>query len=263
MTGTRFRPFGASLDLAGARAAVVAPAPRPYRPARRRPLGQIEVRPEINAPVDIGIDLGTLPILIGSLGGAVVIYLLGRQIPGIRPLPTLAALGLAGFGIMHLFTTPAEAATPPEEVPGSAAPPPGGDASFSPPIAETSEEAFPLIEGRVVNPTEWQKVDVGMFAGSVPVQIRLTNPSSESITFDLMMEINEIPTPALFVSEEWNTQSTRVSLGAGETRDLDISIPLATWGYSVNQVDVYLTLRKRRISGGDAQLLQSRHFVVD
>ncbi len=235
---------------------------RPYRPARRKPMmSQIEITPEINAPVDIGIDLGTLPIVIGSLGGAVVIFLLGRQIPGIHPLPTIAALALAGCGIMHLLTGEAEAVTTDREEPGSASAPPGGDASFSPPIAPTSEEAFPLVEGRVVNPTEWQKVDVGMFANSVPIRVRLTNPSSESITFDLVMEVNEIPSP--FGEEQTNTESTRVSLGAGETRDLDLSIPLMTWGYTVNEVDVYLTLRKRRISGGTTQLLQYRHFIVD
>lgn len=232
----------------------------PYRPARRQMLSQIEVRPEINAPITIG--LGSLPIVIGSFTGAVVVYLLGDQAPALKPFTTVVSIGLAGFGIFNLFSSDVSAAVPGgEELPGSASPAGGGDSSVSPAIAPTSEEAFPLISGRVMSPTEFQTIEQSPFLNAIPVRVRLTNPSSAPVTFDMELEVHEIPSP--FGAEATSAESTRVSLGAGETRDVDISITLTTWGFMVDLVDVYLTVRKRRVSGGSTEVLAATHFIVD
>ncbi len=232
----------------------------PYRPARRRAMSQIEVRPEINAPISIG--LGSLPIVIGSFTGAIVVYLLGNQAPALKPFTTVVSVGLAGFGIFNLFASDVAAAVPGgDELPGSASPAGGGDSSVSPAIAPTSEEAFPLISARVMSPTEFQTVEQSPFDNAVPVRVRLTNPSEAPVTFDMELEVNEIPTP--FGGEATSAESTRVSLGAGETRDVDVAIMLTTWGWSADTVDVYLTVRKRRVSGGTPEILAATHFVVD
>ncbi len=247
MMDNRFRPLG--VDAA-------------YRPARRKPMiSQIEISPQINAPINIG--LGSLPIVIGSFAGAVVMFVLGGQAPSLKPFTLVAGLGLAAFGAFNLFTRDAAAETIPggEELPGTASPAGGGDASVSPSIAPTSEEAFPLISGRVMSPSDFQTIDQSPFSNAVPVRVRLTNPSSSPVTFDMVIESNEIPSP--FGGDVTNSESTRVSLGAGETRDIDVTIMLTTWGWSVDTVDVYLTVLKRRISGGSQAVLAATHFVVD
>ncbi len=233
----------------------------PYRPARRQKLSQIDIRPEINAPINIG--LGSLPIVIGSFTGAVVVFLLGNQAPSLKPFTTVVSVGLAGFGIFNLFSSDVSAAVPGgDELPGSASPAGGGDSSVSPAIAPTSEEAFPLINGRVMSPTEFQTVEQSPFINTVPVRVRLTNPSSVPVTFDMELEVHEIPTQ-LLSGEATSAESTRVSLGAGETRDIDVSITLTTWGFMTDLVDVYLTVRKRRVAGGAAEVLAATHFIVD
>ncbi len=189
-------------------------------------------------------------------------FVVGSQAPSLKPFTLIAGLGLAGFGAFNLFTRDAAAAIPGgEELPGTASPADGGDASVSPAIAPTSEEAFPLISGRVMSPTDFQTINQSPFSSTVPVRVRLTNPSSAPATFDMMIEVYEIPSP--FGSDVTNSESTRVSLGAGETRDVDVSITLAAWGWSADTVDVYLTVRKRRISGGSQAILAAIHFVVD
>ncbi len=246
MIDSRFRPLGPATA---------------YRPARRQQmLSQIEVRPEITAPINIG--LGSLPIVIGSFAGAAVLFFLGSQAPSLKPFTLIAGLGLAGFGAFNLFTRDVSAAIPGgDELPGSASPASGGDSSVSPSIAPTSEEAFPLITARIMSPTEFQTVEQSPFSSTVPVRVRLSNPSSAPVTFDMELDVHEIPSP--FGEATTSAESTRVSLGAGETRDVDVSITLTTWGWSTDLVDVYLTVRKRRVAGGTPEVLAATHFVVD
>lgn len=228
-------------------------------------IGQIvEVAPQIDAPINIG--LGSLPMVLGSFAGAGLLFWVGTTSKAtvVKTVTKVGALGLAAFGVFNIFSGKEAAAA--ETIPGGGESAgdvsySGGEAGASAPIAPTAEGGFASLEGRVISPTEWQTIPLSPFEGEVPVRIRVTNPSAHPITFDLVLESNEIPEP--FGGEQINVSSSRVSLGAGEMRDIDIPLALATWGWSADTVDVYLTVRKRRTTGGDAALLDLRHFVVD
>jgi hypothetical protein len=249
-------PAGASLPLRLS-------ARSPYRPAPRKPmLAQlVQVSPQVDAPINIGF--GSLPIVLGSFGGAVASVILGAYVPSIQGVTTIVAVGLGGFGVYNLLVNRGLIDTIPGggEAPGAVSNPVGG-AGASAPIASSPASAIDGVAGRVISPTEFQTVDNSPFNSTVPVRVRLSNPSGQGVTFDLVFIVNEIPFP--FESgEKTNTMSTRVSLGAGETRDVDVPINLVTWGWTANQVDVYLTVQKRTIAGGSTSLLDVRHFVVD
>jgi hypothetical protein len=230
-----------------------------YRPAapRRPGMSQIEVPVTVDAPISVG--LGALPLTIGLFAASGVSFLVGSQIPGARGITTVLGVLFAGGGVANLFLgAPSEAkaaTTPPPSLPG------GDDVVVSPPIEDTPEDAFALIEGRVISPTETSTVDISPIASSVPIRLRLTNPSNADASFDLVMDIQEQPEP--FGDMMPSQESLRVDLGAGETRDYDVDLPLKTWEALTDYIEVDLTVRKRRISGGDAALLVSRFFVVE
>lgn len=229
-----------------------------WKPARRRPMiSQIEVNPEINAPINIG--LGSLPMVIGSASAGALSLLAAYVLPDLRNPLAVLGLGFLGFSVYNIFSKDGSGIT--AEAPGTISPTGGEGGAISPPIAETNEDAFPLLEGRIVSPGEWQKVNLGFFGSKVDIRTRLTNPSSSDVTFDLIYDVEEIPSP--FGDVEKYAVPTRVTLGAGETRDVDSVISLVTWGTTTNEVDVYITLQKRRISGGAPALLSYRHFVID
>jgi hypothetical protein len=216
------------------------------------------VSPRVDAPINIG--LGSLPAVLGSFGGAIASVVVGMYAPDVRTFTTIAALGLTGFGIYNLLAR--QGIVPGGEIPGAVSAPPGSGATASAPIATSSRDAIYEVTGRVISPTEWQVVDNSPFDPKVSVRVRLSNPSDQDVTFDLVFVVNEIPYP-LERGEQTNSVSTRVSLGAEETRDIDIPISLVTWGWTASQVDVYLTVQKRTILGDSPELLDSRHFVVD
>jgi len=256
-----FMPSGATPRLR-----LLGDAPRqhaPFRPAPRASLAQIvQVTPQVDAPINI--SLGSAPVVIGAFVGAGAAVAIGAAIPEARTFTTLAALGLAGFGVYNLLKRSPQGDAPIEgggELPGSVSTPGGGSAA-SAPIAASSEQLVAGISGRVISPAEFQTVDLSPFTSGVPIRVRLSNPASQGVTFDLVLIVNEIPVP-FEGGEQTNSVSSRVSLGAGETRDVDIPISLVTWGWSANQVDVYLTVQKRTIAGGAPSLVDTRHFVVD
>lgn len=228
-----------------------------WKPARRRPMiSQIEINPEINAPINVG--LGSLPMTLGAASAGALAFLGAYTLPNFRgPLSFLGISSLA-FAVYNLFRKDSGITS---EAPGTISPTGGSGGAISPPIAETDEDAFALLEGRIVSPGEWQKVDLGWFGSDVPVRTRLTNPSSKDITFDLIFDVEEIPTP--FGDVEKFSVPTRVTIGAGETRDVDSIISSIAWGSTTTEVDVYVTLQKRRIAGGAPALLAYRHFVID
>lgn len=231
-----------------------------FKPARRKPMiGQVQISPEVNVPINIG--LGSLPVVIGAFAASGAAFLVGWQVPSIRGITNVVGIGLAAFGVVNVLWPGAPSGAQPESASVSPAPAGGQEASISPPIQATEEEAFQALEGRVVSPTEWQTIDVSPWASTVPVRIRLSNPVQKPLTFDLMITVAETPIP--FSGEQANASSQRITIGPGETRDVDITIPLVTWGWSVNQVDVDLRIDKRRISGGDPALLAMRSFKVD
>ncbi len=227
-------------------------------PMRQR-LSQVEINPNIDAPINIG--LGTLPVTLGAFIGSGVSFLVGGQVKSIRPVATIVGVGLAGFGIVNLFFgKSADAAT--QETEDAVTPPAGVPGEASDPIPPTNEDAFQVLEGRVIYPGEQQEVDLSPTAGGVPIQIRVTNPSSSSVTFDLILEHTEDPHP---FGEIWSTETPmRVTMGPGQTRDIDTELPLTQWRAWVDYIDVDVKIMKRRISGGPRERLATdRFFVVE
>lgn len=228
---------------------------QPWRPAPRRMISQIEVRPEIDAPINI--ELGGLPMIAAAAIASGLSFVVAWQVPSIRSIATIAGVAFAGFGIANLFLAQPEEAAADEPI---VTPAGGGSATVSPPIASTNEDAFAALEARVISPTEWQEVDLSPFAGSVPITMRITNPANSSVTFDLIMDMTEDPTPG----EAWQTESSmRVTLGGGETRDITTELPLSKWTAWVDLIEVDLVLRKRRIAGGPKELMFHRAFVIE
>lgn len=220
-------------------------------------IGQgIDISPQVNVPINVG--LGSLPVVLGAFVASGAAFLVGWQVPGIRGITNIIGVALAGFGVVNVFLPKGPGAGPDG---GSITPAGGQGGSISPPIQETEEEAFQALEGRVVSPTEWQTLDISPFTSSVPIRIRISNPVQKPVTFDLLLGIHESPVPV--GAETDNATSQRVTIGPGETRDIDVTIPLLTWGWAANQVDIDLRVDKRRIAGGEPALLVTRSFKVD
>lgn len=243
------------------------PAPQPlrivspYRPVPYQPrqMAQIvDVRPDVDVPVTI--ELGSLPLTIGLFAGSAVSFLVGSQVPSIRGVTSVVGVGLAGFGIVNLLISGAKGAKAAEEEAPAAAPVSPG--TVSPALPQTEEEAFALVEGRVVSPAEGATIDVSPFGTpQVPMRVRLTNPSRRAVSFDLVLAVEEQPEP--FGGAVVHEESMRVNLGADETRDFDVSIPIASWDALVDFAEVDVNVRKRPFEGGPAALLTNRFFVVE
>ncbi len=241
-------------SLAGYRP--LAPAWRPARP--RRQLAQVEVNPTVNAPITI--ELGTLPVTLGAFAASGVSFLVGSQVKSIKTVTDMIGVGFAGFGIVNLFLGGSAEASA-QETEDAVDGPEGVDAGASNPIEPTNEEAFLALDGRVLYPTEAQEVNLGMTDSAVPIRVRVVNSVSKSVTFDLVLTHTENPN----IGEVLDTvTSMRVTLGPGQTRDIDVDLPLTQWRAWVDYVEVDVLVQKRRIHGGNAQRLATdRFFVVE
>lgn len=250
-------PFLRQVPLAGQRRPTLGWRP-PHAGRHLSRLAQVEINPTIDAPINIG--LGTLPVTLGAFIASGVSFLVGGQVKSVRPIATVLGVGLAGFGIFNLFFgTSAEAQA--QETEDAVSPPEGVPADASDPIPATNEDAFGVLDGRVLYPTEQQEVDISAWGATVPIQLRISNPSSSPVTFDLVIEHTENPYP---IGEVWVTEtSMRVTLGAGETRDIDTELKLTQWRAWVDYENIDVKIKKRRIHGGQAERLADRFFVVE
>lgn len=231
-------------------------APMPHAaPRAPRRMGQLQVTPEIHAPINI--DLGALPLTIGLFAGSAVSFLIGSQVKAARGVTTVVGVGLAGGGILNLLIGSAKAA---EAAEGGVSPVTPG--AVSPPLPATEERAFEQVEARILEPAEFETIDAAFFGTPrIPVRIRVSNPSGQSVTFDLNLAVEEDPSPVGSVVT--HEDSLRVTLGAGQTRDVDTAVTIESWDALVDFAEVRLTLSKRRIEGGPPQLLATRFFVVE
>ena len=248
-------PIARQVPLLGQRRPALA-SHRPPTPAwrPRRQLSQVNVNPEVNVPVTV--ELGSLPVIIGAFAASGISFLVGSQVKSARSVTDILGIGFAGLGIVNLFLGGASDAAAAED---AISPPEGVDASASDPIPATNEDAFLSLDGRVLSPTEQQEVNIGPAATAVPVRIRISNSSSKSVTFDLILKHIENPN----IGEIWQTDtSMRVTLGGNETRDIDADLPLTQWRAWVDYVEIDLSVQKRRIHGGNAQKLASDRFFV-
>lgn len=227
-----------------------------YQPSSPRPrqVGQISINPRIEAPITI--ELGALPLSIGLFASSGISFLVGSQVPSIAVVTTVLGVGLAGFGVVNLFL--------PKKKPGDATPAiaPVAPGSTSGALPKTNEDAFSSVSGEIMAPADYETIDVSPIGQpKIPARLRLVNASAVVANFDLTLDIQEQPHP--FGAAVGAQQTMRMSLGAGEARDFDIVIPLSSWDALVDYVDVDVTVRKRRFSGGDPALVDSVMFVVE
>lgn len=233
--------------------------PIPYRQTYHKPeLGQaIQINPNIQAPINIG--LGSLPLSVGLFAGSGMALVIGSQAPSIRTITTIVSIGLAGLGVFNLLMPKgAAAAAPPTTAPVA----PG---QSSGPIAPTAEDAFKAVEGRILSPAYGDTINVSSFgSANIPMRVRLTNKSETTdANFDLGISTIEEPSIGAIVT---NSQTMRVLIPHGETRDVDITIGVSSWGMlersGLGNIRVDVTVTKRRIDGGDKENLAGTMFMV-
>lgn len=240
---------------------------------RPRVLGQgslVQVNPEVAVSAPINIDLGGLPVSIGLFAGSGFTFLIKNELPPGWPrvTATLVGAGLAVGGILNLVArqawgSPAPAPSSAPSKPGQTAAPssPSGPVTASPGYFPPTPAALDLIQGRISAPAEFSTIDIWPWAKSYPVRIEFRNPTTENVTFSLELEASESPNG----SENTVLSQTvvQVSLAAGETKAIDVQMPIASWDFATDFVDVQLTARKRAWRGAAASLLDVRNFVVE
>ena len=123
-----------------------------------------------------------------------------------------------------------------------------------------SQSAFDSISGRILNPKDFDTVNLWSWQGSYPVKVQLNNGSSEPVDFTLEMTGEESPQP--IGKEAVASYTQQITLGPGETKNVDVSMPTVTWGFSTSFVDTVLTLRKRRTAGDRPVSLDWKDFVI-
>lgn len=228
--------------------------PIPYEQTYRKPeLGQININPNISAPINIG--LGSLPLSAGLFAGSGMALLIGSQAPSVRTLTTITSIGLAALGVLNLIV--------PKEAPAAA---PATTSSVTPgqssgAIAPTAEDAFKGIDGRIISPGFGDTIDVSPIGTpTVPMRVRLVNKSGGNASFDLVVSSDEDPSIGGRIG---NSQTMRVNIPPGETRDVDMTISISSWGVLVDNVEVNVTISKRRIDGGAKENLAGVMFMVE
>lgn len=250
-------------------------APRFMPPLPLRPrMGQIvtfdpkvDFRPDVKVQAPINVELGGLPLSIGMFLGSGLAFLVRPQLPEGFAKTTALVLGagLAVAGVTNLMLpkaqgAPAPAAAP-SSIPTTTAPyAPGGAATAPPGVGLADKHAFDGITGRVSYPGETESVDIWPTASAYPIRVQLYNPTAVGATFYIEIVANENPHP--FGEETRTTFPMQVTVGPGQTRDIDINMPISSWGWGTTYVDVDLTVYKRRVPSEDPQKIASRFMVV-
>jgi hypothetical protein len=254
--------------------------PVTLRPAfsmpRRPQMGQIvnleprvDFRPDVKVQAPINIELGGLPLSLGLFAGSALSFIVKPQLPMGWPqtLATIAGAALAVGGIMNLLMPKAQAAAtvtaaPASSVPTTAPPSaPGGGATAPPGVAVAEVSAFNQIVGTITYPGEGETLDIWPTASSYPIRVQLYNPSSSSATFYIEIVGKEFPHP--FGAEATTTYPMQVTVGPGQTRDIDVNMPTSTWAWNVDYVDIDLTLYKRRVTNEDRIKIADRFLVIE
>lgn len=225
-------------------------------------------KPSITAPINI--ELGSLPLSIGFFAASGLAFLLRTALPDGWPqsVALIGGGGLAVAGVVNLVLPKAQAAAaaPAAQVPGApqaqgipAAPLSPGQSVV--PYAPAEEDAFGKVIGRIVSPANYSTLNISPVASSYPVRIQVQNKSSGPVTFEMELIGEEDPHP--FGAEVVSSMPVQVSLGPNQIRDIDVSMPLSSWGALVFNADVRLTANKRRSPGEAAVMLDYKSFVLE
>jgi len=251
--------------------------PLPLRPRMGQMVAfdpKVDFRPDVKLEAPINIELGGLPLSVGLFLGSGLSFLVRPQLPA--GFPQTAAMvmgaGLAVAGVTNLLLPKLQASTPqattpapsPSTVPTTTAPSapsaPGSSVSAPPGVAVSDKAVFDGISGQVTYPGEGESVNIWAFSSSYPIRVQLYNPSSVSATFYLQIVGNESPLP--FGNDARTTFPLQVTVGPGQTRDIDINMPISTWAWNVKYVDVALSVYKQRMAGDNPVLIAQRYLVV-
>lgn len=230
---------------------------------------KIEFKPDVNVQAPLNIELGGLPLSIGLFVGSGLAFVMKPQLPeGLaQSIALVAGAGLAVAGVTNLLM-PKAAASASAPVQPSAAPPvtvqpsaPAGGVSATPGYKPSDQGAFDSISGRVSYPADTETVDIWPTASTYPLRVQVYNPSPIPVTFYLEIVADEAPHP--FGEELRTTYPIQVTIGGGETRDIDIAMPISSWGPLVDFVDIDLNVYKRRLPNEDAYRIATRFLVVE
>ena len=250
--------------------------PLPLRPKLSRRMGQmvafdpkVDFNPDVKVQVPVNVELGGLPLSVGLFLGSGLSFLVRPQLQeGFAKTAALVlGAGLAVAGITNLILPKAQASAPapaaPSSTPTTAAPSaPGGGGAVSAPagVAVSDQGIFNGISGQVTYPGEGESVNIWPLASTYPIRVQVYNPSAASATFYLQIVANESPLP--FGNAARTTFPLQVTVGPGQTRDIDINMPISTWAWNVKYVDVALSVYKQRMAGENPVLMAQRYLVV-
>lgn len=229
---------------------------------------KVEFTPNVNVQAPIKVELGGLPLSLGLFAGSALSFLVRPQLPEGWPqtLATVAGAALAVGGIMNLLMPKAQAAvvapSGPSQTPTTAQPSaPGGAAKAAPGLAPAGKSAFDQISGQVTVPTEGSEIDIWPTSSSYPIRVQLYNPSTEQATFYIEIVAKEYPHPG--GSDVTTTLPMQVTVGAGQTRDIDVNMPITSWGWNVDYSDIDLTILKQRVPTEPKIKIADRFLVVE
>jgi len=229
--------------------------------------GLVELRPEVHAPVSINLGLGSLPLSIGLFAASGAAFLIGSQVRSVKGVTDIAGILAAAGGVLNLVLggpKAAEAAAPPAAAPANA--PPGSSGAVTRELIPTAEEAFAAVSARIVTPENFSTIDVSAFGSvEIPVRVRLENPSGIPASFDLILDMTEVPMFPPFGSEGDPISSSKtleVTVAPGQVIDVDTTVPSLSPSIA-EHVEVTIVARKRRLSGGNPQNLYSTSFVLE
>lgn len=244
-------------------------------------MGQlIDIKPTFNPSIQVKVETGIERYLlpIGLLASGVAAFVLGTALPTKwRPATTISGLGLVGAGVgvfLYRGLKKADGAAPAPGGPAPVLPPPpsGGQAvttessgpqAFQPPTLD----GFNSIQFQVVSPASGQTIGSSggfLFFGSkkIPVQLRMYNPTNESVTFNLDFAWDEAPgftgyDRGLFRG----TQSFQVTLGPNEQKNQTFDLPIRT-DVSWTQIQTALSIYKKRTPLENSQMIANLSFTV-
>lgn len=240
-----------------------------YPPVRRRMAQLVTVNPNVQVQVNTGIEQYLFPVGLMLAGGAS--FIVGTAVPkGFKSATTIAGVGLiaAGAGVLIYRGMKSKAAAPAAPSPAGAVPV-SSDASppaFTPPPSD----AFRALQLVIVSPQSGQQLSsvggilgfLGIGQKSFPVQLRMYNPSSVDVTFNMDFAWDEYPSLGGYDRGHYSgSKSYQVSLGAGEQKNQTFDLPVRS-DVSWSQIQVDLQMYTRRTPQETQQLLGNLTFTV-
>ncbi len=184
-----------------------------------------------------------------GIGGVVLMYLGGALPQPMSSISTVAGIGLIGLGLYNVFSGEPEV----EE---------GG--KFTSPSAE----AFPLIDGTLLEPKRNAEVSLGLFSEDYEVEILWGNANDEEVSFTWDIVVREEPFGVFGGAAEVKSGSVHsavMRLDATKQDLVKLNLNLLTGSDRVKwfgSVTVQLQVRKYNSDGVPTVVAESSFIVV-